>query len=152
MGAFYRSKHELIFVFKNGKGKHINNFGMGDTGRYRTNVWDYAGVNDFSQRAHDELNMHPTVKPVKLVADAILDCSNAYHVILDLFAGSGTTIVAAEQTNRLCYCMELDPKYCDVAVRRWVKFMRENRQDFTVKCNGAPLTDEQLNQLTSNDT
>jgi DNA modification methylase len=151
MGAFYRSKHELIFVFKNGKGKHINNFGLGDTGRYRTNVWDYAGMNDFSRKERGDLELHPTVKPVKLVADAILDCSNAYHVILDLFIGSGTTIIAAEQTNRLCYGVELDPKYCDVAIRRWVKFMRENRQEFTIKRNGAPMTAEQVN-LIANDT
>lgn len=149
MGSFYRSKHELLFVFKNGKGKHINNFGLGSTGRYRTNVWDYAGMNDFSCKDRGDLELHPTVKPVKLVADAMLDCSNAYHIILDLFVGSGTTIVAAEQTNRLCYGVELSPKYCDVAIRRWVKFMRENRQDFAVKRNGEALNVDQINQIAS---
>jgi DNA modification methylase len=147
MGSFYRSKHELVFVFKNGKGKHVNNFGLGATGRYRTNVWDYVGMNDFSG-GREELSLHPTVKPVKLVADAMLDCSNTYHIVLDSFIGSGTTIIAAEQTNRLCYGIEFDPKYCDVAVRRWVKFMRENRQEFSIKRNGAALTNDELGKIT----
>jgi DNA modification methylase len=119
MGAFYRSKHELVFVFKKGRGVHINNFGLGEKGRYRTNVWDYAGVNTLKRGRAEELAMHPTVKPVAMVADAIRDCSRRNGIILDPFCGSGTTIVAAERTGRCAYAIELDPKYVDVAVRRW---------------------------------
>jgi len=119
MGSFYRSKHELVFVFKKGSTAHINNFGLGEKGRYRTNVWDYAGVNSLKKSRAEELAMHPTVKPVAMVADAIRDCSNSKDIILDAFSGSGTTIIAAEQTGRCGYAVEFDPKYVDVAVRRW---------------------------------
>jgi DNA modification methylase len=119
MGAFYRSKHELVFVFKNGTATHINNFGLGQHGRYRTNVWDYAGVNSLKAERGEELAMHPTVKPVAMVADAIRDCSRRGGIILDAFSGSGTTIIAAEQTCRKARVIELDPRYVDVAVRRW---------------------------------
>ena len=121
MGAFYRSKHELVFVFKNGTAPHINNFSLGQHGRYRTNVWDYAGVNSLKAGRAEELAMHPTVKPVEMVADAIRDCSRRGGVILDAFSGSGTTIMAAEQTGRRARAIELDPRYVDVAVRRWQK-------------------------------
>lgn len=119
MGSFYRSKHELIFAFKNGSTKHINNFELGQHGRYRTNVWDYAGINSLKEGRDEELAMHPTVKPTQLVADAILDCSKRGGIILDAFSGSGTTIIAAEQTARQCRAIELDPHYCDVAIKRW---------------------------------
>lgn len=119
MGTFYRSKHELVFVFKNGTAAHINNFGLGEKGRYRTNVWDYAGVNSLKKGRDEELAMHPTVKPVAMVADAIRDCSSRNGSVLDVFSGSGTTIIAAERTGRRGYAMELDPLYVDVAIRRW---------------------------------
>lgn len=119
MGAFYRSKHELVFVFKNGTAAHINNFGLGQHGRYRTNVWDYAGVNSLKAERGEELAMHPTVKPVAMVADAMKDCSRRGGIILDAFSGSGTTIIAAEQTGRKARAIELDPRYVDVAIRRW---------------------------------
>lgn len=119
MGSFYRNKHELIFVFKKGKAKHINNFGMGETGRYRTNVWDYAGVNTLKRNRQEELDMHPTVKPVTMVADAIRDCSKRNGIIMDPFCGSGTTIIAAERTGRIAFTMELDPLYVDTAINRW---------------------------------
>lgn len=120
MGTFYRSKHELVFVFKNGKAKHINNFELGQHGRYRTNVWDYSGVNSLSNKNRmDELGLHPTVKPISLVADAIKDCSHPSHIILDLFGGSGTTLIAAEETQRVAYLCELDPRYCEVIIKRW---------------------------------
>ncbi|MXO69490.1 DNA methylase N-4 [Altererythrobacter marinus] len=119
MGAFYRSKHELVFVFKNGSAAHINNFGLGQHGRYRTNVWDYAGVNSLKAARDEELAMHPTVKPVAMVADAIRDCSRRGGIVLDAFSGSGTTIIAAEQTGRRARAVELDPRYVDVAIRRW---------------------------------
>ena len=122
MGSFYRSQHELIFVFKNGTEKHTNNFELGQFGRNRTNVWDYAGMNSFSAENRDDLlKMHPTVKPLRLVADAILDCSNHGEIILDLFGGSGTTLIACEETNRKCRMMEFEPKYCDVIIKRWQK-------------------------------
>lgn len=121
MGAFYRSKHELVFVFKNGSGAHINNFELGQHGRYRTNVWDYAGVNSLKSERADELAMHPTVKPIAMVADAIRDCSRRGGIVLDAFSGSGTTIIAAEQTGRRGRAIELDPRYVDVAIRRWQK-------------------------------
>ena len=119
MGTFYRSKHELVCVFKNGSGPHINNFELGQHGRYRTNVWDYPGVNSFKPDRLVDLQMHPTVKPVALVADAIKDCSKRAGLVLDAFAGSGTTLIAAEQTGRVCYAADLDPKYIDVSIRRW---------------------------------
>lgn len=119
MGAFYRSKHELVFAFKRGKAAHINNFELGQHGRYRTNVWDYAGINSLKAERAEELAMHPTVKPVQMIADAILDCSKRNGIVLDAFSGSGTTIMAAEQTMRRAYAMEIDPAYVDVAIRRW---------------------------------
>lgn len=126
LGSFYRSQHELVFVFKNGNLPHVNNFGLGERGRYRSNIWTYPGVNTFRSGRLDELGMHPTVKPLALVADAIKDCSKRRGIILDAFSGSGTTIIAAEQTGRHGYALELDPKYVDVAVRRWEKVTGEN--------------------------
>lgn len=119
MGSLYRSKHELIFVFKNGTKPHINNVRLGRHGRNRTNVWDYAGVNSLKADRMEELAMHPTVKPVALVADAMLDCSERRGVVLDPFCGSGTTIMAAERVGRRAFAMELEPRYVDVAVQRW---------------------------------
>lgn len=121
MGAFYRSKHELVFVFKNGAGKHINNFELGQHGRYRTNVWDYAGISSVGNDRDEQLAMHPTVKPVGMIADAIRDCSKRGGIVLDAFGGSGTTLIAAEQTGRRARLVEIDPRYADVTVRRWQK-------------------------------
>jgi len=118
MGALYRSQHELVLVFKSGRAPHINNVELGRHGRYRTNVWSYAGVNTFRNDREDELALHPTVKPVALVADALRDCARRGGIVLDAFAGSGTTLLAAHQTGRRGYGMELDPVYCDVIVRR----------------------------------
>lgn len=101
MGTFYRSKHELIFVFKQGTAEHTNTFGLGETGRYRTNVWDYAGISSIGAGRSEELAMHPTVKPVALVADAIRDCSRRGEIVLDCFGGSGSTLIAAEKTGRV---------------------------------------------------
>lgn len=116
MGSLYRSKHELVFVFKNGTAPHVNNVELGKHGRYRSNVWDYAGVNALGSGRMDELAMHPTVKPVALVADAIKDCSERGDIALDCFGGSGTTLIAAERTGRRACLMELDPKYVDVTI------------------------------------
>ena len=125
MGTFYRSKHELVFVYKIGTGSHVNSFGLGETGRYRTNVWDYAGVNSFSSERDTDLSMHPTVKPVALIADAIEDCSRRGDIVLDGFSGSGSTMIAAEKVGRQARLIEYDSVYCDTIVRRW--------QDYTGK-------------------
>ena len=121
MGAFYRSKHELVFVFKNGSAPHTNSFGLGETGRYRTNVWNYAGISSLSSSRGEELAMHPTVKPVALIADAIRDCSRRGELVLDMFGGSGSTLIAAEKTGRAARLIEFDPLYCDTIIRRWEK-------------------------------
>jgi len=118
MGSFYRSQHELVFVFKAGRGKHVNNFGLGEKGRHRTNLWTYAGVNTFRQGRMDDLTAHPTIKPTAMVADAILDCSKRSGVVLDAFAGSGATLIAAERTGRRGRAIEIDPAYVDLCVRR----------------------------------
>ena len=121
MGSLYRSQHEMVAVFKHGKAPHRNNIELGKYGRYRTNVWNYAGANSFARKTDEGnlLAMHPTVKPVAMVADAILDCSARGDIILDPFLGSGTTLIAAERTGRICHGMELDPLYVDAAIRRW---------------------------------
>jgi DNA modification methylase len=118
MGAFYRSRHELIFVFKNGRARHTNNFGLGETGRYRTNVWEYPGCNTFRQGRDADLEVHPTVKPLAMVMDAILDCSNRGDIVLDPFSGSGTTLCAAHRTHRRGAAIELDPLYVDASLKR----------------------------------
>src|SRR6516162_8499540 len=126
MGSFYRSQHELIFVWKNGRGKHVNNVELGRHGRNRTNVWTYSGANAFSPDRLDDLAMHPTVKPVAMVADAVRDCSRRGDIVLDSFGGSGTTLVACERTHRKARLIELDPVYCDQIVRRWQKLTGQN--------------------------
>jgi hypothetical protein len=120
MGTFYRSKHELVFVWKSGTAAHLN-FELGQHGRNRTNVWDYAGVNTFRSGRMNELQMHLTVKPVALVVDAIKDCSKQADIVLDPFCGSGTILVAAERTGRKARALEIDLAYVDVAIRRWAQ-------------------------------
>jgi DNA modification methylase len=144
MGSFYRSKHELVFVFKAGSAPHTNTFGLGDTGRYRTNVWDYAGVNTLRRGRAEELAMHPTVKPVALVAEAIKDCSRRGEIVLDPFAGSGTTLIAAEKTGRRGRVIEFDPAYCDQIVRR---FEQVTGKQATLAANGQSfetVTEERI--------
>jgi DNA modification methylase len=121
IGSFYRSRHELVFVFKNGKGPHRNNVMLGRFGRNRTNVWEYSSVSALSKQGDEGnlLALHPTVKPVALVADAILDCSARGDIVLDAFLGSGSTLIAAERVGRICCGIEIDPNYVDVAIRRW---------------------------------
>jgi DNA modification methylase len=121
MGSLYRSRHELVFVFKHGRNGHRNNVQLGQFGRNRSNVWNYPGVNSFARCGVEGnlLALHPTVKPVAMVADAILDCSARRDIVLDAFLGSGTTVIAAERTGRRCYGLELDPAYVDTVVRRW---------------------------------
>ncbi len=124
MGSFYRSQHEFVFVFKSGEDRHRNNVQLGQFGRNRSNVWRYPGANSFSRGGQEGnlLALHPTVKPVALVADAILDCSSRGDLVLDAFLGSGTTIIAAERSGRRCYGLEIDPIYVDTIVRRWEAF------------------------------
>ena len=120
MGSLYRSRHELIFVFRNGKEQHRNNVQLGRFGRNRTNVWNYAGANSFPRKGQGSaLDLHPTVKPIALVSDAILDTTKRNDIVLDPFCGSGTTILAAERTGRHGCGIEIDPLYVDTAVERW---------------------------------
>jgi len=127
MGSLYRSQHELVFLFKSGKAPHRNNVQLGQYGRHRSNVWNYPSPSAFGRRGEEGklLALHPTVKPVALVADAIMDCSLRGEVVLDAFLGSGTTTIAAEKTGRRCYGLELDPGYVDTIVRRWQDFTRD---------------------------
>jgi DNA modification methylase len=118
MGALYRSKHELVALFKNGTGPHVNNVELGKHGRYRTNVWNYPAI---SALTGDKLAMHPTVKPVKLIADVLLDCSNPGDIVLDVFGGSGSTLIAAERKGRKARLIELEGKYVDTTILRWQK-------------------------------
>lgn len=121
MGSLYRSKHELVWIFGRAKCGHLNNVQLGKYGRSRTNVWDYAGANSFHSERSNDLALHPTVKPVALIADAIRDVTNRRDVVLDPFGGSGTTILAAEKTGRRACVIEIDPYYCDATIRRWEK-------------------------------
>ena len=120
MGSLYRSRHELVFVFRNGKEAHLNNVQLGRFGRNRTNVWNYAGANSFPRKGQrNALDLHPTVKPIALVSDAILDSTKRNDVVLDPYCGSGTTLLAAERTGRRGYGIEIDPLYVDTAIVRW---------------------------------
>lgn len=144
MGSMYRSQHELVGVFKSGTAPHTNTFGLGDTGRYRTNVWTVAGANTFRRGRDQDLADHPTVKPTTLVMDAIKDVSHRGEVVLDCFCGSGTTILAAENTGRLCRGIELDPIYVDVAVKRWQKLTGKIA---TLEGDGRSFEDVSLTRL-----
>jgi len=125
MGSLYRSQHELVFVFKAGTGPHVNNVELGRFGRNRSNLWTYAGVNSLRAGRLEELRMHPTVKPIALVADAIQDASHRNDIVLDPFCGSGTTLIAAEKTGRRAAAIEIDPVYVDTTVRRWQSYTRQ---------------------------
>lgn len=119
MGTFYRSRHEMIFAYKHGTAAHLNSFELGQNGRYRTNVWQYKGMNTMRAGRMQELAMHPTVKPVQMIADAIKDVSRRGDIVLDLFGGSGSTLIAAHKTGRRAYLCEIDPIYCDRIIARW---------------------------------
>jgi DNA modification methylase len=139
MGSLYRSRHELVFVFRNGKEAHLNNVQLGRFGRSRANVWTYPGVNGFARRGAEDLPaLHPTVKPIALVADAMLDCTKRDDIVLDPFLGSGTTILAAERTSRRCFGIEIDPLYVDTAILRWERLTGLKAQ------NAQGLTFEQV--------
>ena len=140
MGTFYRSRHELIFAFKKDDAPHINSFELGQHGRYRTNVWQYKGVNTLKAGRMEELAMHPTVKPVQMIADAIKDVSGRREIVLDLFGGSGSTLIATEKTGRTAYVCELDPAYCDRILLRYELYAKDDAVLVACGLNGN-LTD-----------
>jgi DNA modification methylase len=119
MGSLYRSQYELVALFKKGSAPHINNVELGRYGRHRTNVWTYPGMNSFGAERDEAHRIHPTVKPVRLVEDAILDCSNRGGLVLDGFVGSGTTLIASERAGRRGFGLECDPRYVDLTLRRF---------------------------------
>lgn len=141
MGTFYRSRHEQIFAFKSGTAPHINSFELGQHGRYRTNVWQYRGVNTFKSGRLDELALHPTVKPVAMVADAIKDVSRRGGIVLDPFAGSGSTLIASHKTGRRARLCEIDPVYCDRILQRWETFAKDDAELFACGLSGRPPAD-----------
>ena len=147
MGSFYRSQHELIPVFKWGEATHLNNFELGQKGRSRSNVWQYAGMNTFSADRDKLLKEHPTIKPVALVADAIKDVSLRQDIVFDPFLGSGTTVIAAEETGRRCYGIELDPVYTDLAIKRW-----QDATGYDAVHSGSNLSLKQIEEIRNHET
>jgi DNA modification methylase len=130
MGSLYRSRHELVFVFKNGNDPHINNIQLGRFGRSRSNVWNSPGANSFARSGpRKQLESHPTAKPIGLVADAVLDCSQRDDIVLDPYLGSGTTLLAAERTGRRCHAIEIDARYVDTAIERWERLTKQRAKD-----------------------
>lgn len=125
-GSFYRNQHELVLVYKTGTATHVNTFELGQHGRTRTNVWTYPGANGFRKDREKDLKLHPTVKPLALIADTIKDCSNHGDIILDSFCGAGTTMLAAEQLGRRAFCIELDPLYADATILRWQQMTKRD--------------------------
>ena len=123
MGSFYRSQHELVFVWKVGDAPHLNTVELGRNGRYRTNIWNYRAATKTGADA--ELSMHPTVKPVPMIMDAIKDTSKHGEIVLDPFGGSGSTLIAAEKTKRRARLIEFEPGYCEVTIKRWQKLVRQ---------------------------
>jgi DNA modification methylase len=119
MGAFYRSQHEFVFVLRNGPTQHLNNVELGKHGRNRSNIWQYRGCAAGGSEARRDLEAHPTPKPVVLVKDALLDCTQRGDIVLDPFSGGGSTLIAAERTRRRARVMELDPGYVNTAILRW---------------------------------
>jgi DNA modification methylase len=145
MGSLYRSKHELIFIFRNGKGRHVNNVALGRFGRHRSNVWDYPGQNIFNGTAKSKLKLHPTAKPVALVADAIRDASHRSGVILDPFGGAGSTLIAAEKTGRRARLIELEPRYVDATIKRWEALTGRHAERESVGSESAPRESSHAN-------
>ena len=140
-GSFYRSQHELIGVFRVGRSPHLNTIELGRHGRSRSNVWKYAGANTFRPERMDDLRVHPTVKPVSMVADAIKDCTRRNNIVIDTFCGSGTTLLAAERVGRRACGMEIDPRYVDVAIRRWQAFTGRDAVDAGTGLTFGEVTD-----------
>lgn len=148
--VFYFDVHTLVFCFKNGKASNINNFELGQHGRSRSNVWEYPIVNSFANKDSDnQIRLHPTVKPLELVKDCLLDCSHQESIILDTFAGSGTTLLAAEETKRQARILEISPKFCDVILFRYITLMTSQKKEFSILHNGEPMTADNLKELSS---
>jgi DNA modification methylase len=145
MGSLYRSQHELICVFKAGNARHLNNVELGRHGRNRSNLWTYRGMNSFGSGRDQLLSSHPTIKPVLLIADAIRDVTKRGEVVLDTFLGSGSTIMAAEETGRVGVGLDLDPIYVDVAVRRW---QTQTRRD-AIHAETGETFEERVKRLAS---
>jgi DNA modification methylase len=150
MGSFYGSAYECVAVFKVPGARHRNNVELGKHGRDRRNVWEYPGAATFSKTSEEgKLNeLHPTVKPVALIADALLDCSIRGDLVLDPFLGSGSTLMAAERTGRICRAIELDPIYVDVAIRRW---RRMTGEPAIHAGRGSPFEETELQQTEAHD-
>jgi DNA modification methylase len=147
MGSLYRSRHELVFVFKNGKDPHTNNVQLGRFGRNRSNVWYAPGANSFARSGpRKQLESHPTVKPIALVADAILDCTQRSDIVIDPYLGSGTTILAAERTGRRCHAIEIDGRYVDTAVRRWEQLTKQDAKDINGRTFAQTRSDRGVDQ------
>ena len=128
LGSFYRSQHELCFIYQNGKEQHINNINLGKNGRNRSNVWNYAGMNTSTKDAQELRKLHSTVKPTGMIMDIILDATSVGDIVLDAFGGSGSTLIASEQTGRRARLIELNPRYCDVIIARWEALTRQKHQ------------------------
>ncbi len=146
MGSLYRSKHEFIFVYKQGNAPHVNNVELGRHGRNRTNVWNYPSANSLMRRVGGMLAQHPTPKPVAMVGDAIRDCSNQPNIVLDPFGGSGSTLIAAEVTKRHARVMEIEPLYVDLMIRRW---QRKTMQTATLAATGQSFEQVAAERLVS---
>jgi DNA modification methylase len=130
MGSLYRSRHELVFVFKSGQDPHTNNIQLGRFGRNRSNVWNFAGANSFARNGpKQQMESHPTMKPIALVADTILDCTKRNDIVIDPYLGSGTTILAAERTGRRCHAIEIDGRYVDTVIKRWERLTGQQAKD-----------------------
>jgi len=119
MGSLYRSQHELLPLFKKGAAPHVNNVELGKKGRWRSNVWTYPGASSLGSDARKGLQDHPTVKPIAMLEDALLDLTHRADIVLDPFLGSGSMLIAAAKTGRICRGAELDPLYVDVILRRY---------------------------------
>ncbi|MGA2998435.1 site-specific DNA-methyltransferase [Bradyrhizobium sp.] len=147
MGSLYRSRHELVFVFKNGEDPHINNIQLGRFGRNRSNVWYAPGANSFARNgSKKQLESHPTVKPITLVADAMLDCTRRNDIVIDPYLGSGTTILAAERTGRRCHAIEIDGRYVDTAIRRWERLTKQEAKDINGRTFAQTRSDRGVDQ------
>jgi len=147
MGSLYRSRHELVFVFKSGKDPHTNNVQLGRFGRNRSNLWNAPGANSFARNSpKKQLESHPTVKPIALVADAILDCTQRNDIVLDPYLGSGTTILAAERTGRRCHAIEIDGRYVDTAIKRWERLTKQEAKDIHGKTFAQTRSDRGADQ------
>jgi DNA modification methylase len=147
MGSLYRSRHELVFVFKSGHDPHTNNIQLGRFGRNRSNLWNAPGANSFARNSSkNQLESHPTVKPIALVADAILDCTHRNDIVLDPYVGSGTTILAAERTGRRCHAIEIDGRYVDTAIKRWEQLTKQEAKDINGKTFAQTRSDRGADQ------